>query len=247
MELGLIGFPLSHSMSPEWFRKKFTQEGIVGSYTLFPLREIAEFPDLLHREPGLNGLNVTIPYKTAILPYLDNIDPAAGEIGAVNTVSILRKHGKIMTRGFNTDVSGFDAALPEMMPGIHALILGTGGASKAVAFVLQKRKIPFTFVSRTIGKNTTLGYSQLTKEHFEISRLIINTTPLGMFPLTKADPPIPYTHLTQDHILFDLIYNPLETRFLEEGRIRGCRTIHGMEMLHQQAEKAFEIFNSENY
>jgi shikimate dehydrogenase len=247
MKLGLIGYPLSHSGSPAWFCKKFQNQGIEGSYSLFPLRDIAEFPDLLQREPGLNGLNVTIPYKEAIIPFLDSLDPAAAEIGAVNTVSILRKHGQIFTRGFNTDVFGFDAALPEMIPGTRALILGTGGASKAVAFVLENRKIPFTFVSRNISKNSTLVYSQLTKEHIDIHRLIINTTPLGMFPYTGDAPPIPYAHLTRDHLLFDLIYNPLETRFLEEGRIRGCRTLNGLGMLHQQAEKAFEIFTSENH
>ncbi len=247
MELGLIGFPLAHSRSPEWFREKFVQMGIEGLYTLFPLMDIAEFPDLLRRETGLNGLNVTIPYKEAIIPYLDSIDPAAREIGAVNTLRIIRNKGKIFTKGFNTDVYGFDVTLPALAPKTHALILGTGGASKAVAYVLEKQKIHFTFVSRNISKKETLGYSHLNKKHISDHTLIINTTPLGMFPDVGSRPPIPYRYLTQDHLLYDLIYNPLETRFLKEGRIRGCRTINGIKMLHQQAEKAFEIFCSDNF
>lgn len=247
MELGLIGFPLAHSGSPEWFRGKFLQHGIEGLYTLFPLTDISEFPDLLQREPALNGLNVTIPYKEAIIPYLDSLDPAAREIGAVNTVSIIRHQGKIFTRGFNTDVYGFDVTLPALAPETRAMVLGTGGASKAVACVLEKRKIQFTFVTRNISKKAILGYSQLNKKHFSDHQLIINTTPLGMFPDVDSLPPIPYHYLTQGHLLYDLVYNPLETRFLEEGRFRGCRTINGLQMLHQQAEKAFEIFSSGNH
>ena len=247
MKLGLIGYPLSHSGSPAWFSKKFLQQGIEGTYTLFPLRDIAELPDLLRRESGLSGFNVTIPHKEAIIPFLDSLDPAAREIGAVNTVRIVRNQGKIATKGFNTDVFGFDAALPSLPQDTRALILGTGGASKSVAFVLEIRKIPFTFVSRNIGKQAALGYNQLNSKHFSDNLLIINTTPLGMFPDTGSVPSIPYHYLTRDHLLFDLVYNPSETRFLEEGRRRGCRTINGLEMLYRQAEKAFEIFTAENF
>lgn len=247
MELGLIGFPLTHSQSPEWFRKKFIQEGIEGTYSLFPLMNIGELPDLLRRETGLNGLNVTIPYKEAIIPYLDSLDPAAWEIGAVNTLRIIRNQGKIFTKGFNTDAYGFDVTLPALAPGTRALILGTGGASKAVAFVLEKRKIHFTFVSRNVSKKENLGYSNLNKRHISDHTLIINTTPLGMFPDVGSLPPIPYHYLTQHHLLYDLVYNPTETRFLEEGRIHNCQIFNGLEMLHQQAEKAFEIFSSDNF
>ena len=241
--LGLIGYPLGHSWSAVWFNEKFRKEGEVNwSYHLFPLTTILELPSLIVSIPELTGLNVTIPYKEQIIPLLDELDPVALEIGAVNTVCITRTGGRIHTKGYNTDAEGFLQTLPAGISAIRALILGTGGASKAVAWGLKLKGIPFSFVSREKTGTGILSYRNLTEEVVSGHHLIINTTPMGMFPTIEQYPPIPYHLLTGNHFLYDLVYNPGETMFLKMGKERHTGTCNGMEMLITQAELAWNIF-----
>lgn len=238
--LGLIGFPLSHSFSPGYFREKFRREGLEEwDYHPFPLCAIEELPALLEDHPELCGLNVTIPYKEAVIPFLDELDDAAAAIGAVNTIRIVQGR----TIGYNTDAPAFRQVLrvagADAMPG--ALILGTGGASRAVAYVLAQEAIPFVRVSRTAGEGK-ISYGELDAGILGSHPLIVQTTPLGMYPLTEALPPLPYHLLGQDHLLIDLIYNPPETGFLREGAARGARGLNGLKMLYLQAELSWNIW-----
>lgn len=238
---GLIGYPLSHSFSKGYFIEKFKREGIADcAYELFPLSDISLFPALLQEQPNLVGLNVTIPHKEAVIPYLNELDEEAREIGAVNTITI--RSGK--TKGYNTDVYGFEASFRKHLQPHHqrALVLGTGGASKAVLHVLRKWGIPYLLVSRTGGEGK-ISYNDLTPELLESHTIIINTSPLGMYPKVEACPELPYEALTPQHYLYDLIYNPAETIFLRKGKEAGAITENGLEMLHLQAEKAWEIWN----
>lgn len=238
---GLIGHRLSHSFSKKYFSQKFITENIIDAhYELFQLEDINEFPELLDSEPNLVGLNVTLPYKEAVIPYLDAIDDSAATVGAVNTIHLT--DGKRI--GYNTDVYGFEKSLRPLLQEHHkrALILGTGGAAKAVAFVLQRLGIDYHFVSRK-PKYEQLGYQNITENMLRIFHVIINTTPLGMSPNINASPDIPYEHLTEEHLLFDLVYNPIMTRFLEKGQEHNAVIKNGLEMLHFQAEKAWEIWN----
>lgn len=234
---GLIGYPISHSQSAKIFREKFAKEGIDADYKLYPLAQIEELPILLNRLK-LSGLNVTMPYKQAVIPYLDSLDPIAGEIGAVNVIQM--KDGRLI--GHNTDVVGFVESLRSLLreSDRRALILGTGGASRAVVCGLKQLGIKPTVVSRSSERGLT--YGELSREVIEQHSIIINTTPLGMRGQTEEKPAIPYEFLGSDHLLFDLIYNPEETCFLREGRQRGCRTANGKEMLLKQAEAAWEIW-----
>lgn len=238
---GLIGFPLSHSFSKKYFSEKFAREGLVDcAYELFPLERIDEFPVLLKQYPELAGLNVTIPHKTAVIPYLDELDAEAARVGAVNTIAI--REGR--TRGFNTDVHGFRQSLLEFLPrpqGRGALVLGTGGAARAVAYVLRQLGMPFRFVSRRPGPDR-LTYEALRSEHVEAVQLIVNTTPLGMSPNVETCPALPWEAIGPRHYLYDLVYNPAQTRFLQRGAQRGAHTLNGLRMLHLQAEKAWEIW-----
>lgn len=239
---GLIGKKLTHSFSPSYFAQKFEQESIVNTqYLAFPLKDITEFPALVKQQTNLIGLNVTIPYKTAILPYLDNLDNAATEIGAVNTIKFTA--GKL--QGFNTDVYGFEQSLLPLLKSYHqqALVLGTGGAAKAVVYVLNKLKISFKYVSRTptVGQ---LNYSEINKQLLQDHLLIINTTPLGMYPNTEQSPVLPYANLSKKHLVYDLVYNPLKTLFLAQAEAQGATIKNGLDMLHLQAEKAWEIWNN---
>lgn len=237
---GIIGNPLAHSWSPAFFAKKFVQFGIDEQYERFPLTQISEFPDLLRNIPQLKGLNVTIPFKEKVLDYLDEIDPEAAAIGAVNCIKITE--GK--TKGFNTDIIGLEKTFAHWLPhsfSEEALILGTGGASKAVAAVLAKRAIPFQFVSRKPAPEN-LYYQQLSDRVIAEHKLIINTTPLGMFPNIKATPDLPYEALSQNHFLLDLIYNPAETIFLQYGKKQGAHIKNGEEMLIEQAEASWQIW-----
>lgn len=239
---GLIGFPLSHSFSKGYFTEKFAREGIADSvYELFPLAHIGQFPALLETQPELVGLNVTIPYKESVIPFLQALDEEAAEIGAVNTITI--RDG--LTKGYNTDVYGFEMSFSKHLKPVHqrALILGTGGASKAVLFTLKKLGIPYTLVSRTSGKDQ-LTYSDITPEILDAYKIIINTSPLGMYPKTEEYPALPYEALGSDHYLYDLIYNPSETAFMKKGIAAGAVVENGLEMLHLQAEKAWEIWQS---
>jgi shikimate dehydrogenase len=244
-EFGLIGFPLSHSFSRRYFREKFAKEGIPDcSYELFPLAELTELPDLLDQHPQLAGLNVTIPYKEEVIDYLDELDQAAAEIGAVNTILIREGHKK----GFNTDAFGFEQSLLKFLEipsftGLEALILGTGGASKAVAYVLKKLGIGYKFVSRKEGLGR-MTYEQLTKQGLKDKRLIVNTTPLGMSPNFDTYPDIPYPDLDSNCYIYDLVYNPKMTMLLRKGEAAGAQTKNGLEMLYLQAEKAWSIWNT---
>lgn len=243
--LGLVGFPLGHSFSKKYFTQKFEKEGYGDfSYELFELPSLEQLPQIIQDQPNLIGFNVTIPYKTAILKMLDSIDPEAAVIGAVNTVKI--ENGKL--QGFNTDVFGFEKSLQNFLnqnnPRIkNGLILGTGGASKAVQFVFKKKQIHFTLVSRTTRENSIL-YKDLNPSHFAGELIIVNTTPLGMQPLENLCPPIPFELLGERHLMFDLIYNPEKTVFLQRGKERGCPTQNGWDMLCFQAEKSWEIWKN---
>lgn len=244
-KLALLGKKLGHTFSPRYFAAKFSREGIVDyEYGTLELQSISEFPHALQSNPGLVGLNVTIPYKTAVIKYLDDLDETAAVIGAVNTIRV--RHGKLT--GYNTDVIGFRRSLENFLPeGFDgkALILGTGGSSKAVQFVLEELKIPFKFTSR---KPLEGGYTydELSKSVMDDFSLIINTTPQGMYPEVNQCPDIPYEVLDDGYFLFDLIYNPEETLFMKKGIERGAKVTNGYEMLKQQAEASWEIWNREN-
>jgi shikimate dehydrogenase len=238
---GLIGFPLTHSFSVRYFADKFSREGISDCvYENFPIESIEELSTLLkHKE--LAGLNVTIPYKESVIEYLDELDPAAEAIGAVNCIKFV--DGRHI--GYNTDVFGFRESLKKFLGGakVKALILGTGGSSKAVSHALDELAIPYQFVSRR-KKAEWLTYHDLTADIILDHQLIINTTPIGMFPLGEAKPELPYDALTASHFLYDLIYNPEETAFLHEGGLRGAHTKNGIEMLYLQAEENWKIWNN---
>ncbi|MFT4664046.1 MAG: shikimate dehydrogenase [Polaribacter sp.] len=242
-QFGLIGYPLSHSFSGTYFAKKFQKEKRTDyRYDLFPLSSIVELPDLLAEHKDLVGLNVTIPYKEQILPYLDGISERAKAIGAVNTLSI--RNGKIY--GDNTDVYGFEISLmnlldKELCKG--ALILGTGGAAKAVQYVLRKKNIPYQRISRKEGKGD-LTYKDIDQKLLAQFPLLVNTTPLGMHPNINEAPDLPFSELKSTNKLFDLIYNPEKTLFLKYGMAKGCRTMNGLEMLVLQAEKSWEIWGA---
>ncbi len=244
-QFGLIGYPLSHSFSEKYFRAKFRKEKITGyDYKLFPLETIEQFPELIKENPNLYGLNVTVPHKETIVNYLDALDETAKAVGAVNCIKIVKQQEEIKLLGYNTDVYGFEEALKPILKSRHhhALILGSGGSAKAVASVLQKLQIDFVFVSRNPTTKEILLYNDLNKSIIREHLLIINTTPLGMYPETKNYPPIPYEYLGGQHLLFDLIYNPAQTVFLQKGEARGASIQNGIEMLHLQAEKSFEIW-----
>lgn len=237
---GLIGYPLSHSYSPSWFHEKFLREGIDAIYQAFPLQSIDEFPAWLLQHPDISGLNVTIPHKTAVIPFLDHLDESAKAIGAVNCIAF--ENGKRM--GYNTDWCGFRDSLQPLLTIHHkkALILGSGGAAKAVAYALQQLGIPFKVVSRGQPDGPFLDYDAITPALLKEFRLIINTTPLGMAPQENSKPEIPYHSLTDRHLLYDLIYNPAETEFLKLGKANGAAIKNGLEMLHLQAEASWKIW-----
>mgnify|MGYP001129095970 CR=1 FL=1 len=242
---GLIGATVSHSFSKSYFDEKFFREGLRDHhYELFPLEKIQDVENLLKNTKGLSGLNVTLPYKEQVMKYLDEVDPAAKEIGAVNVVKI--EEGKV--KGYNTDSAAFLETLEKWLPKgqeLTAIILGTGGSSKAVRQALTKLNIAYKTVSRDKGKGD-LTYEDLKKNSALIkeSLLVINTTPLGMYPQTDLVPPIPYECLTKNHYVYDLIYNPARTMFLQKAEMRGAMIKNGLEMLHIQAEKSWQIWNN---
>lgn len=244
-KFGLIGKVVGHSYSKNYFDEKFFREERRDyRYDLYPLPEIAELKKLLADNPEICGLNVTIPYKEQVLPLLDDIDADARQIGAVNVISV--KNGKL--KGYNTDSMAFQETLEQWTDQVktsEALVLGTGGSSKAVLRALQKLGIAYKTVSREQGR-ANLTYEDLKKDRSIIAahRLIINTTPLGMAPDTASFPDIPYEQLTAEHLVYDLIYNPARTMFLQKAEMRGATIKNGLQMLHLQAEKSWEIWNA---
>lgn len=235
---GLIGYPLIHSFSARYFNEKFKNEQIDAEYSLL---EISSVEELEKHVGNLTGFNVTIPYKKAVIPYLSQMSEEALAVGAVNCVKV-GADGTL--HGYNTDVEGIRATLAQCgdLSATRALVLGSGGAAAAVRFVLKESCIDYLTVSRSNDRGN-ITYSDLTQDIIRKHRLIINTTPLGMYPETDAMPDIPYSALTREHILFDLIYNPEQTRFLKEGAAMGARTFNGREMFVRQAEASWRIWN----
>ncbi len=241
-KFGLIGYPLGHSFSGKYFSEKFHRESIEDcSYSNYEIPSISALSDIL-KDPELKGLNVTIPYKESVVQYLHKKDQVVEEIAACNCIHIL--NGELA--GYNTDVIGFENSLKEKLTitDKRALILGTGGSSKAVAWVLKKTGIEYLFVSRNKSLHgSRITYEELNREILESHSLVINTTPVGMHPKTEACPPIPYQWIGPGHYLFDLVYNPSKTLFLEKGELAGARTKNGADMLAIQAEASWDIWN----
>lgn len=238
---GIIGYPLGHSFSAGYFTQKFARLGINATYAAFPIEHISQLPALLQTHPNLRGLNVTIPYKQSVITYLDAVDPVAQQVGAVNCIAFTHS----IKKGYNTDITGFRNSLLPLLQPHHrqALILGTGGAAKAVAYVLDHEGIDYTQVARTPSPNC-ITYDELTPDVIATHLLIINTTPLGMHPNINACPAIPYSAITPAHLAYDLVYNPAETKFLSLAAAQGAVIKNGLEMLHLQAEAAWHIWNS---
>lgn len=242
-KLGLLGKDISYSFSRTYFKKKFENENIKNtSYENFDIENIDLFPSIIKNTKGLKGLNVTIPYKEQVIPFLDKVNKKAKAIGAVNTIRIT-KTGKLV--GYNTDCYGFKKTLKPFIKSHHkkALILGTGGASKAIAYTLDEMGITYQYVSRKLSDGVGFSYETLTEDDISDNQIIINATPLGTFPNIEDCPNIPYHAINEKHILFDLIYNPEETKFLKLGNKNRATTINGFFMLEFQAEKAWSIWN----
>ncbi len=251
--LGLVGYPLGHSFSRQYFSEKFARQGLshVG-YELFPLPDIRDLPRLLKRYPRLRGFNVTIPHKRAILPYLHAIDPVARAVGAVNTV-VVEPGGRLV--GYNTDVEGFresllawwatEKVLPREWRQWRVLILGTGGSARAVGYALEQLDLAHSFVSRRPTSSEQLGYADLNDPEVWVHfTLVVNTTPLGMYPEVNACPDLPFSHLSPRHWVFDLVYNPAETLLLQQAKRQGSHVTNGLDMLYRQAEAAWAIWKS---
>lgn len=245
---GLIGFPLSHSFSKKFFTEKFEDEGIVDcSYELFPIEHAGELLNIIEANPSLCGLNVTIPHKLNVMPYLSSIDDAALQIGAVNCIAIAQNVGGPILKGYNTDAYGFAESLKPLLTNEHqkALVFGDGGAAKAVKYVLHQLKIPYLVVTRKPAQNSLL-YTDVTAAILAEHQLLINTTPLGMSPNLDSFPDIPYQFLTSKHLAYDLVYNPEETLFLNKAKLQGAAINNGLEMLYLQAERSWFIWNKTN-
>ncbi|WNH09825.1 shikimate dehydrogenase family protein [Thalassobellus suaedae] len=244
-KLGLLGKNISYSFSRSYFKEKFKNENIENTtYENFDIETINLFPSIIKDTPNLKGLNVTIPYKQDVMPFLNKINKKAKAIGAVNTIKITKK-GKLI--GYNTDCYGFSKSIEPLLKPHHkkALILGTGGASKAIAYSLNKLGIEYKYVSRKQSEGISYTYNTLTEPVIKEHQIIINCTPLGTFPNIDNCPDIPYSAISTQHILFDLIYNPEETKFLKLGKEHGAVTENGLNMLKLQAEKAWSIWNLE--
>lgn len=250
---GLIGFPLKHSFSAGFFTDKFRKENIDAEYLNFEIEDILDIRRVILFNQRLKGLNVTIPYKEKVKPFLNKISAEAEKIGAVNVIKVIRKPGDMYfyeLTGYNTDYIGFkDSLTPLLKSGVNykALILGTGGASKAVSQALTDIDIEWSYVSRSKSKNNkgrVISYSELSQEIMHTHNIIINASPVGTFPEIESCPDIPYNHLTPEHMLYDLVYNPEETMFLRKGKEKGATTKNGLEMLELQALAAWEIWNS---
>ncbi len=241
---GLIGYPLEHSFSISYFNEKFKNEGIDAVYENYEIPTIEQLPEILDTNPELRGLNVTIPYKEKVISYLDELSPEASEIGAVNVIKVEHKGKKTVLKGYNSDVTGFTRSIEPMLESYHkkALILGTGGASKAVEFGLRSLKLKTLKVSRT-GKDGAIRYADITPEMIKEYNVIVNCTPCGMFPHADECPDLPYDAMDNHTLLYDLIYNPDETLFLNKGKKKGAVVKNGLEMLLLQAFASWEFWN----
>ena len=242
-KLGLLGKDISYSFSKTYFKKKFEDENISDTtYENFDIESIDLFPSIIKNTTGLKGLNVTIPYKEQVIPFLDKVNKKAKTIGAVNTIRITKK-GKLV--GYNTDCYGFKKTIKPFIKSHHkkALILGTGGASKAIAYTLNEMAISYQYVSRKLSDGVGFSYDTLTANDVKDYQIIINCSPVGTFPNIEDCPNIPYQSINEKYILFDLIYNPEETKFLRLGKKNKATTVNGLGMLEFQAEKAWSIWN----
>jgi len=247
-KFGLIGYPLSHSFSKKYFTEKFLREKISDcSYENYPMENLTRLKEFISANPELCGLNITIPFKKEILNYIDVTEQQVREIGAVNVLKIKRTGGKIQICGYNSDVTGIRDSIKPFFPdkGRNALIFGTGGSSGAVCYALKKLGFKVSLVSR-IKKPGVLTYQEINSKIMDNTDLIVNTTPLGMFPDITSKPEIDYNLLKEKHILFDLVYNPEITSFLMMGKQRGCKIVTGLKMLYSQAERSWEIWNDVN-
>ena len=244
---GLIGYPLGHSFSRDFFNEKFRNEGIDAEYVNFEIPDISRFPEILTENPDLRGLNVTIPYKEKIISYMDTLSEEARQIGAVNVIRVSERKGQTYLKGFNSDVIGFTRSIEPLLEPKHkkALILGTGGASKAIRYGLEQLGLEYRLVSHT-PREGVWSYNQLTPETMQEYTVIVNCTPVGMYPHPDACPPLPYEAIGHDHLLYDLVYNPEETLFLRKGRGQGAITKNGLEMLLLQAYAGWEFWHSED-
>lgn len=243
---GLIGFPLGHSFSISYFNEKFTNEGINARYINYEIPQIEDLKEILASNPELCGLNVTIPYKQQVIPYLDDLSPEARAIGAVNVIRVTHKNKNVILKGFNSDVIGFTRSIETMLEPYHkkALILGTGGASLAINYGLKSLGLETLFVSRT-KKPGCITYEEVTPELIKEYNVIVNCTPMGMFPNVGTYPPLPYEAMDSHTLLYDLVYNPEQTLFLKKGEARLATTKNGLEMLLLQAFAAWDIWNGQ--
>ena len=241
---GLLGYPLVHSFSQNYFNQKFESENIDAEYINFEIPDVGMLMEVVAENENLNGLNVTIPYKEQVIPFLDEIDQAASEVGAVNVIKFIRGKDGLRLKGYNSDIIGFTDSIKSLLKPHHqsALVLGTGGAAKAVSYSLRKLGLDVQLVSRRKSANT-LVYEELTKNDLKTHKVIVNTTPLGMYPNVDTCPDIPYRYLTSQHLCYDLIYNPDETLFLKNSRLAGAQVKNGLEMLLLQAFASYSIWN----
>ena len=244
---GLIGFPLKHSFSKDYFNSKFMSEGIDAEYVNFEITSITELKSIIQNNPDLNGLNVTIPYKEQVIPFLDKLSDNARLIGAVNVIRFKRKKKKIKLIGHNSDIVGFKLSIEPLLKPHHqrALILGTGGSAKAIFYGLQQLGLEATYVSRRKSSQQILTYSELSQETIENHSVIVNCTPVGMWPKVDECPAIPYQWLNSNHLLYDLLYNPNETLFMKKGEKQGATVKNGLEMLLLQAFESWRIWKKE--
>jgi shikimate dehydrogenase len=244
---GLIGYKLGHSFSQKFFTEKITAENLTNcEYVNFELDTIDDFPQIFNQGKRICGLNCTIPYKQQIIPFLNEIDAEAAQIGAINTIKVATKNGNQFLKGYNTDLYGFEHSIRPMLQEKHrkALILGTGGASKAVRFFFDKMGISYlSATTKSEPDHNEISYANISPTLIKDHLIIVNATPLGMFPKIETYPDIPYDLITSNHILYDLVYNPDETLFLKKGKAKGAKTKNGLEMLHLQALRAWEIWN----
>ncbi len=247
MDFGIIGYPLGHSYSRAFFTEKFQREGIDAQYHNFPIEHVDELPRVLSEFPNLRGLNVTLPHKQAVIPYLDELSPEASRIGAVNVIRIDRSEGKPHLKGFNSDIIGFVESLRPLLKPTHrkALVLGTGGASRAICVGLEGLGLEWRYVSRT-KREGAFTYNELTPSILQEYPVVVNCSPVGMFPHVDECPAIPYEALSEANLLFDLVYNPEETLFMRRGAQYGACVKNGLEMLRLQAIASWEFWTAPN-